>query len=419
VPPTTEPTLGTSLQSSPARRKRVLCATTYLLADNAASWRVMNIASSLRDQGYEVAVNQYVRRSPPADYDHPATWCSEIQSKVVVSARPVSLVAHLRCLAQGNYDLVIGNNINGALCSLLGRARRPLVLDMHGDMVAELAMERPARLGPRTITHHARRFLYWTADHLTCTLSSRISCVSRTMMRVLSARGISGERLVYAPNCVDLAFFHPRSDRHSSALRDGLGIRPDALLIGYAGRFQRWQGVECFIEAARTVNNPGIAFLIVGGNETRRDGNLHFVRQVPVSDIPEYYRTCDALVLPRPRHPATEVAAPTKFAEYAATGKPILASNVGDAGDLVRKYGCGVVVEDNQPATLVAGINRLSEASSVTLADMGRAARRLAEIEFDPRIAAGNLSRCIEELTGGDPSHLHGRSQRPSGAGSS
>jgi glycosyltransferase involved in cell wall biosynthesis len=403
--PTVEPTPSAPSPSSQGRRKKVLCVTSYLLGDNAASWRVMNIASSLRDQGYAVAINQYVRRPSPPTNDHPGNTYCEIPSTVVVSSRPVCLLRHLRYLARGNYDLVIGNNINGALFSLLGRIRRPLVLDMHGDMVAELEMDRPGNLERQTFIPHARRLLYRAADYVTCRLSSSISCVSRTMMRVLSARGIREEKLVYAPNCVDLEFFHPSSDGNVSFLKDELGIEPDRMLVGYVGRFQRWQGVECFVEAARSVGDPEIAFLVVGGNETRREGNLHFLHQVPVSQVPKYYGICDVLVLPRPLHTATEVAAPTKFAEYAAMGKPILASDVGDAGDLIRKYQCGVVVENNKPASLREGIIQLKNLSSETLAHMGRAARSLAENEFDPRITAMNLSRCIEELTGSDSNH--------------
>jgi glycosyltransferase involved in cell wall biosynthesis len=400
--PTVEPTPGAPLPSRPARRKKVLCVTSYLLGDNAASWRVMNLARSLRDQGYAVAINQYVRRLSLPASDHQDDNSFGIPSTVVVSPRPVCLLRHLRCLARDHYDLVIGNNINGALFSLLGRFRLPLVLDMHGDMVAELSLESPNHLGRQTVIYHARRLLYRATDYVTCTASSRISCVSRTMMRVLSARGIREEKLVYAPNCVDLEFFRPSPDRQVPFLKEALGIESDKLLVGYVGRLQQWQGVECFLDAARTIGDPNFAFLIVGGNENRREGNLHFVSQVPVSQIPQYYGICDVLVLPRPRHTATEVAAPTKFAEYAAMGKPILAADVGDAGDLIRKYQCGVVVENNKPASLREGIIQLNNLSSENLAHMGRAARNLAENEFDPRIAARNVSRCIEELTGSD-----------------
>ena len=41
-----------------------------------------------------------------------------------------------------------------------------------------------------------------------------------------------------------------------------------------------------------------------------------FIPKIPRAQIPDYYSACDVLVLPRPSHPATEIAAPTKFAEY-------------------------------------------------------------------------------------------------------
>ena len=115
----------------------------------------------------------------------------------------------------------------------------------------------------------------------------------------------------------------------------------------------------------------------------------------------DHYSMCDVFVLPRPSHPATEVAAPTKFAEYAAMGKPILVTRVGDAPDLVTKYGCGVVVADNSPAELAKGIRQITDLSHEQRSEMGRQARKLAESEFTLDIAKGNLSSCVDQLVFG------------------
>jgi glycosyltransferase involved in cell wall biosynthesis len=211
-------------------------------------------------------------------------------------------------------------------------------------------------------------------------------------------------KLLYVPNCVDLEFFRPQTDEVAWSLREQLGVGRDALLFGYLGRFHRWQGVEVFLEAAREIDQPKCAFLIVGGHESRSEGRIHFLPEIPVDQMPKHYAACDVLVLPRPSHPATEVAAPTKFAEYAAMGRPILATDVGDAADLIREFKCGTVVTASSSTELHSGIRRMMSCKPEDLSRMGRAARRLAETEFDIGIARNILSESIEDLVG---DHMH------------
>ncbi len=77
------------------------------------------------------------------------------------------------------------------------------------------------------------------------------------------------------------------------------------------------------------------------------------------------------LILPRPSHLATEMAAPTKFAEYTSMSKPVLTSNVGDAADLVKKYNSGIVVENNSTNNLINGINQFKNLKAAELKKMG------------------------------------------------
>jgi glycosyltransferase involved in cell wall biosynthesis len=294
--------------------------------------------------------------------------------------------------------VVLGNNINGTMLGLLARLRVPVVLDMHGDMVAELELLEPAASFSSAARRWGRRTLYRLADAAAVRISNRISCVSKTMMSVLQNRGVAHDRLVYVPNCVDLTMFCPHPTDRSLDIRRTLGIPPDARLFGYLGRFHGWQGVDNFVAAARSIDRDDLRFLILGGDRTFTEGPLHFVRKVPLLEMPSYYAACDVLVLPRPDHPATRVAAPTKFGEYTAMGRPVLTTDVGDAAQLVRRYGCGTVAPSNSVEELRHAILAMADFDHERLGDMGEAARRLAEREFSFDIAANNLASCIDEL---------------------
>jgi glycosyltransferase involved in cell wall biosynthesis len=294
--------------------------------------------------------------------------------------------------------VILGNNINGALLGLLARLHVPMILDMHGDMVAELEMLESVSTLSSGVRRLGRHVLYRLADASAVRLSNRISCVSKTMMSVLQDRGVATDRLVYVPNCVDLTLFHPQPQEQSAEIRRRLGIPPESRLFGYLGRFHRWQGVDNFIAAARSIERDDVRFLILGGDHDSTEGSLQFVPQVPVLEMPHYYAACDVVALPRPDHPATRVAAPTKFAEYTAMGRPVLTTDVGDAARLVREYDCGAVAPSNSVEDLRDAILTMAGLDDVRLGTMGAAARQLAETEFSFDVAAHNLASCIEQL---------------------
>jgi len=182
-------------------------------------------------------------------------------------------------------------------------------------------------------------------------------------------------------------------------MRKLLGIE-DKLVFGYVGGFQKWQGVENLIEAARRIDDKNVAFLIVGGNRKRmeKEKNILFGPRVPHSQVPLFYSVSDILVLPRPSHLSTEIASPTKFAEYVAMKKPVLVTNVGDAAGLVTRYNCGIVIDNNSAQSLAEGIEEFREKSQRELNIMGRNSRKMAENEFDWNKIRDNLHELVESI---------------------
>jgi len=218
------------------------------------------------------------------------------------------------------------------------------------------------------------------------------------MMSILEAQGIQKSRMIYVPNGVDLDFFRPSPSSLRENLRGKFGIS-DALVFGYLGGSARWQGVENFVRASLASKEENLAFLTVGAStDARTRGRLRMLPGVPRLEIPDYYSVCDILVLPRPKHVATEVASPTKFAEYAAMGKPILTTDVGDPAEFVRKYSCGIVVKNDSPEELLEGMSQMASKTESELDAMGKRSRILAEEEFDWKRIGGSLDAALTRL---------------------
>ena len=357
-------------------------------------WRISNISSILESAGHEVDYIHYCRGKPAT-----AQGSEEHKSnhRYVFGSSLSFPLTHLSTLSGNSYDVVYANL--GAACfySLLGKLKNvPLVFDMHGGHFEELILQCTDSWPTPSIL--ARLAVLKTIDILDTRCSDLVVCVSKSMMRTLNSRGIPNTRLAYATNGADLDFFKPSSpSEKSKRMREALGL-DDKLVFGYIGGVARWQGVENFIEAARCCTEGNSAFLVVGGRQTMTDGALHVLPSVPRSEIVDYYSLCDVLVLPRPSYMATVIAAPMKFAEYAAMGKPLLVTKVGDASDFVREYECGVVIENNSVQELVRGINAFASISGKELTEMGHRARILAESQFDWRKIGEGLSHALESL---------------------
>ncbi len=375
---------------------KILSVTTSLLGNDAASWRIWNIARLLQERGHEVHLVQYVRESTYEKLKDSRLDLGEISNSVTkVPIFPISIpvaqIKHLRKLSEDNYDLVYGNGHTATFFSLLGRLKGiPLIFDMHGGIEEFL-------LKPNLFSM-VNYLLYRPIELSNLRFSTKICCVSKNMIEYLhTKKRVPLEKMAYVTNGVDLDFFKPIAGNRTQFLKRQLGLE-DKFIFGYIGGFAKWQGTENFIEAVRKLDESGLAFVIVGGETESKEGNILFIPKIPRNQIPDYYSICDVLVLPRPSHPATEIAAPTKFAEYTAMGKPVLTTNVGDAADLVRRYNCGIVVENNSPENLADGIMQFESKSESELKSMGQNSRRLSEEEFDWNKVGSNLIQAIDEM---------------------
>jgi glycosyltransferase involved in cell wall biosynthesis len=311
-----------------------------------------------------------------------------------IDSSPLTVhVKHLRRLLKEDYDVVLANVSSAtAFCCLLGKITdTPLIFDMHGSVADESLLYHSS--------FSSQVLLNRFTELLDLKYSDKVFCVSHAMMNYLIAhKGIPSHKLVYVPNGAEGRLFDPVDKEKIDVLRRRFELN-GKFVFGYIGEFQRWQGAENLIEAARTISDIDVKFLIVGGDERREERNISFVPRIPPSEVSYYYALCNVLVLPRPYSKATEFAAPTKFAEYAAAGKPILTTNVGDAARLVDKYNCGVVVKDSSIGSLTRGITYLKNESKEELKRLGENSKEMAVKELNWDVIAGQILQALESLS--------------------
>jgi len=209
-------------------------------------------------------------------------------------------------------------------------------------------------------------------------------------------------------NGIDLKQFRPVlfSEEKRAEYRGDLGIPAQALVVGMCGRFVAEKGFPEFLEAGKTLleKYPELHLLVVGHKlESERAGAAYTPDPADLpndrvhvlydrDDMPQLYACMDVHCLPSHRE-----GFPRVLIEGAASGLPQVATRI---------RGCRQSIEDGKTGFLVEvkNINRLTGRIDELLSDsalrekMGRAARALAELEFDQQRVFKRVAACYREL---------------------
>ena len=235
-------------------------------------------------------------------------------------------------------------------------------------------------------------------------LADSVSCASSHLGFLTESFGVPRDFIVNAPVGADLERFHPRL--HGHRIREKFDVGGN--LVVYVGQLHGAQHVDLLIEAAALVLTamPDVMFMIVG--EGFLEGQLKnlvedlglqkrvlFTGSVPHEEVPFYMAAADVCVASFRETEVTRCKSPLKLAEYLASGKPIVASRVGEVEKMVSA--AGIVVEPGQPKSLAEGILTLLGDRDLR-EKMGRSARLMAETVFNWPQTASTLLATYQKI---------------------
>lgn len=193
---------------------------------------------------------------------------------------------------------------------------------------------------------------------------------------------------------IDLApFENAMEKRHET--RKSLGLRPDTLLVGGAGRLEPVKGFAYFVEAARRLAEqwPEVRFILAGDGSQRSflegqaaDLSLQFDFLGMRDDIPALMAAMDVFVLPSLNEGMGRV-----LIEAAAAGAPVVATAVGGVPEIVKDGVTGLLVPPENATALAAAMQRLL-ADGETRRRMGETARA----EVAPHYGIESMVRQVE-----------------------
>jgi glycosyltransferase involved in cell wall biosynthesis/ribosomal protein S18 acetylase RimI-like enzyme len=191
-------------------------------------------------------------------------------------------------------------------------------------------------------------------------------------------------------NGVDLNRFQPsRAATERNRLRADLGVEESQIVVGLVGRLVAEKGIPEFVKAASKLDDRYV-FVIVGPEDPTKPDSLSEetielarVRGIRLlghrKDTDLLYGTFDIFALPSHRE-----GFPRAAMEAAATGLPVIATDIRGCRQVVDDEINGILVPLRDPAALAMAIERLGSDPELSRA-MGLASRQKAEREFDER----------------------------------
>jgi glycosyltransferase involved in cell wall biosynthesis len=257
-------------------------------------------------------------------------------------------------------------------------ARRPIFLEYNGSEVWVGRHWDAAGMFP----------LLERVERLNLRAATRIFVVSEVERRNLLKAGVREEKIVVNPNGVDVEKFRPGIKGRTRA---ELEVAEEETLVGFVGTFGPWHGV---LELAKAITMmPGdarVRFLLIGAGKLREEVE-HVVREAGMMQrvifagvveherVPVLLDACDVLVSPHiPLSDGSEFfGSPTKLFEYMAMGKGIVASRLGQIGDVLKDEETALLVEPGDVEELSAAILRLAREPGLR-ERLGKASRERA-----------------------------------------
>jgi glycosyltransferase involved in cell wall biosynthesis len=238
--------------------------------------------------------------------------------------------------------------------------------------------------------------------------ASHIVVLSPGFRERLICRGVDGDKVTVIYNwCDEVVLGLPKPTEVDLSFMDGY------FNVVFAGNMGRAQSLSAVIEAASIVAelNEQVQFVFVGDglevNTLERLAqklclrNVRFIPQVPMSEVGSILARAQALLVHLKDDPLFPITIPSKTQAYLAIGKPIIMGVRGNAADLIRSAGAGLLCEPENPRSIAESVIDLSRMPLEVRAEMGKKGMEFYSKELSLDIGVSKFirvfARVIEE----------------------
>lgn len=294
-------------------------------------------------------------------------------------------------------DAVIGMTdppVLGIMGALLARIRhRPFIYcvqDLYPDLVSALGLRIP------------RPFLrVWERVHRWALHSAaRVLVLGEDMQARIVTKGVDPTRISVVRTGAPVPASLPTNDHLIiGQIRD-----VSSFVVMHAGNLGFYGAWDTLLTAAASLRDDDVHFVFIGdgaeGGRLRRLAasipSVRFLPYRPAQELPYVLAAADLHVV-TVRQGLEGLVVPSKLYGILAAGRPVLvvASEHSDAAKIVRRYGCGLVADPDNPQSVVKAI-KVARGDPAGLLEMAARAR-IAGQDFDEARQLEEFSAIVEE----------------------
>lgn len=176
----------------------------------------------------------------------------------------------------------------------------------------------------------------------------------------------------------------------------------------YAGSLGLMDECSQILHGLHALKRRDFSFVFIGDGtekgeliELVKEYNLQdqvkFLGLIPKTEVVKWFARATASFVTFKDIPVLHTNSPNKLFDSFAAGVPVIQSTKGWIADLVNDYQCGFNVDPNQPSSFAYAIQQFLENPELAN-EMGRNARKLAELKFDRSVLSDKFLESIESL---------------------
>ncbi len=256
---------------------------------------------------------------------------------------------------------------------------------------------------PRKLVHLAAEWLLPKLSNLNIVISR---CLNNWVQNVAPK-----VQSVIVPGLVDVATFQSQRE-WGQEFRKKFAISQDDFLVTYGGGWWRHKGLADLIEgfALFRKQTSGNVKLLISGNpritddmddprniasEAGLDSSAIFPGDLGERDIVSMLIAADVVVSPSTDHPFSHNAFPTKVAEYAAMGKAIVATEVGDVPLYLTHQESAMLCKPNSPSSIAEKLHQLYSDRAL----LNRLESSAAKVACENFESAAAMKKLLQQLS--------------------
>ena len=192
-----------------------------------------------------------------------------------------------------------------------------------------------------------------------------------------------------------------------------LGIDEDCLVLIYQGNYTTPNYLRMLKQSYKELSaiNRKFCLCLLGGGkwnasefQAQRHGSIIAKERIPVSELEVFHGAADIALLPLEENVFDSYRYPLRLSDYLFAGLPIVATQVGESGLVIRENNCGLLSDANDPAGFAENLKSLAVDEDLRNS-LGANARRAALTGFTWDVGASKAEQLyLEALNGASAS---------------